>query len=144
MMVSKRGDDVEVLQVVGWSSVWKYREMEDNDERMKVDVYVDSDWASGWSRKSTNKWMLTVDGVGWSTTQKARALTGGEAEYNAMVTGCALGCTRCPRTWAEGRRSGFVGNRRGLGTDVVKEGQTKLKTVNGPLKHWHDLSVSAC
>ena len=27
--------------------VWKYQEMEDDDEKVKVDVYVDSDWASG-------------------------------------------------------------------------------------------------
>ena len=24
--------------------VWKYQEMEDDDEKLKVDVYVDSDW----------------------------------------------------------------------------------------------------
>ena len=27
--------------------VWKNQEMEDDDEKVKVDVYVDSDWASG-------------------------------------------------------------------------------------------------
>ena len=35
--------------------VWKYKELEDDDdEKENVDVYVDSDWASGWSRKSTS------------------------------------------------------------------------------------------
>ena len=32
--------------------VWKYQEMEDDDEKVKVDVYVDSDSASEWSPKS--------------------------------------------------------------------------------------------
>ena len=60
--------------------VWKYQEKENDDERVKVDVHVDSDWASGWSRKSTSGAVLTVDGVGvkhWSRTQKARALSSG-------------------------------------------------------------------
>ena len=74
--------------------MWKYQETEDDDEKVKVDVYVDSDWASGWSQKSTSGGMLTVNGVGvkhWSRTQKARALSSGEAECYAMVTGCAEG-----------------------------------------------------
>ena len=61
--------------------VWKCKEREDDDEKVKVDVYVDSDWASGWSRKSTSGGMLTVNGVGvkhWSRTHKARALSSGE------------------------------------------------------------------
>ena len=68
--------------------VWKYTEKEDDGE----DVWVDSDWASGWQRKSTSGGMMTVDGVAvkhWSRTQKARALSTGEAEYYAMVTGAA-------------------------------------------------------
>ena len=72
--------------------VWKDKEMEDDDdEKVKVDVYVDSDWASGWSRKSTSGEILTVSGVGvkhWNSTQKARVLSSGEAEYYAMVTVC--------------------------------------------------------
>ena len=38
--------------------------------------------------------MLTVDGVAvkhWTRTQMARARSSGEAEYYAMVTGCAEG-----------------------------------------------------
>ena len=56
--------------------VWKYREKE-NDDDEKVDVYVDSDWASGWSRKSPSGGMLTVDGVRvmhWSRTQKGQGI----------------------------------------------------------------------
>ena len=59
--------------VVAKMLVWNYKEMEDDDERVKVDVY--SDWASGWSRKSTSGGMLTANGVGaqhWRI-QKARA-----------------------------------------------------------------------
>lgn len=64
------------------------------DEVVVVDVFVDSDWASGAERKSTSGGMMCVDGVGikhWSRTQKARALSSGEAEYYAMVTGGAEG-----------------------------------------------------
>ena len=63
--------------------VWKNPEMEDDDERVKVGAYVDSDWASGWSRKSTSAGMLTASGVGvkhWSRTPKARALRSGERQ----------------------------------------------------------------
>ena len=124
---------------------------------MKVDVYVDSDWANGWSRKSTSGGMMTVDGVGvkhWSRTQKARALSSGEAEYYAMVTGCAeglglkslaedLGWKAEVRLWTDSSAAKAIGNRRGLGKlrhvelkwlwvqDVVKEGRVKLKTVKG-------------
>ena len=137
--------------------VWKYHEMEDDDEKVMVDVYVDSDWASGWSRKSTSGGMLTVNGVGvkhWSRTQKARALSSGEAEYYAMVTGCAeglgmqslaedLGWKAEIRLWTDSSAAKAIGNRRGLGKlhhvelkwlwvqDVVKEGRVKLKTVKG-------------
>ena len=73
--------------------VWKYQEKQDDDEKVKGDVYVDFGWTSGWSRKSTSGGMLTVDGVGvkhWRRTQKARALISGEADYDAMVTGSAV------------------------------------------------------
>ena len=138
--------------------VSKYKEMEDDDdEKVKVDVYVDSDWASGWSRKSTSGEMLTVSGVGvkhWSSTQKARALSSGEAEYYATVTGCAeglgmqslvedLGWTAEIWLWTDSSAAKAIGNRRGLGKlrhvelkwrwvqDIVKEGRVKLKTVKG-------------
>ena len=137
--------------------VWKYWEKEDDDEMVNVDVYVDSDWASGWSRKSTSGGMITVDGVGvkhWSRTQKARALSSGEAEYYAMVTGCAeglglqslaedLGWKTEVQIWTDSSAAKAIANRRGLGKlrhvelkwlwvqDIVKEGRVKLKTVRG-------------
>ena len=67
--------------------VWKYCGKEDDDEKMKVDVRLDSDWASGWSRNFTSGGMLTVNCLGvkhWSRLQKARALSSEEAEYHAL------------------------------------------------------------
>ena len=61
---------------------------------MNLDVYVDSDWAGSTDRKSTSGGMVCVDGAAtkhWSRTQKARALSSGEAEYYAIVTGSAEG-----------------------------------------------------
>ena len=137
--------------------VWRYHEKEDGDEMVHVDVFVDSDWATGWSRKSTSGGMMAVDGVGikhWSRTQKARALSSGEAEYYAMVTGCAeglgmqslaedLGWRMDVRIWTDSSAAKAVGTRRGLGKlrhvelkwlwvqDMVKEGRVKLRTVRG-------------
>ena len=75
--------------------VWKYHEKENDDERGEG-------WMCTWTpigrvdgREGPRaQGLLTVDGVGvehWSRTQKARALSSGEAEYHAMVTGCAEG-----------------------------------------------------
>ena len=61
---------------------------------MNLDVYVDSDWAGSTDRKSTSGGMVCVSGAAikhWSRTQKARALSSGEAEYYAIVTGSAEG-----------------------------------------------------
>ena len=44
--------------------VWRYGEKEADDEAVVVDVFVDSDWASGAERKSTSGGMMCVDGVG--------------------------------------------------------------------------------
>ena len=57
-------------------------------------VYVDSDWAGSVDRKSTSGGMVCIGGAAskhWSRTQKARALSSGEAEYYAVVTGSAEG-----------------------------------------------------
>ena len=70
--------------------VWKYLKKGDGKETLWIDVFVDSYWASDWERKSTTRGMIRVDGAGanhWARTQKARALSSGEAEYYAMVTG---------------------------------------------------------
>ena len=98
-----------------------------------------------------------MDGVGvkhWSRTQKARALSSGEAEYYAMVTGCAeglglqslaedLGWKTEVQIWTDSSAAKAIANRRGLGKlrhvelkwlwaqDIVKGGRVKLKTVRG-------------
>ena len=106
--------------------VWKYGEKETDEETVWVDVYVDSDWATGWKRKSTSGGMIVVDGVGikhWSRTQKARALSSGEAEYYALVTGSAeglglqslaeeLGWTVKVRVWTDSSAGKSVAMRR--------------------------------
>ena len=100
---------------------------------------------------------MTVDGVGvkhWSRTQKARALSTGEAEYYAMVTSCAeglglqalaedMGWKVTVRIWTDSSAAKAVAKRRGLGKlrhvelkwlwvqDMVKEGRVKLKTIRG-------------
>ena len=75
--------------------VWRMEEWADDDE-VKIEVKVDSDWAKAKNRKSTSGGMVVVGRVGvkhWSRSQKARALSSGEAEYYALATGCmeALG-----------------------------------------------------
>ena len=137
--------------------VWCYGADNEDEVKLRIDVYVDSDWASGWSRKSTSGGMVVVNGAGikhWSRTQKARALSSGEAEYYAMVTGCAeglgmqsiatdLGWESEVRVWSDSSAARSVGNRRGLGKlrhvelkwlwvqDAVKDGRVKLRTVPG-------------
>ena len=116
-----------------------------------------SDWASGAERKSTIGGMMCVDGVGvkhWSRTQKARALSSGEADNYAIVTGCAeglglqslakdLGWMVEVRLWTDSSAAKAVANRRGLGKlrhvelkwlwvqDMAKERKVELKTVKG-------------
>ena len=101
--------------------------------------------------------MICVDGVGvkhWSRTQKAWALSSGEAEYYAMVTGGAeglgmqslaedLGWKVQVRIWTDSSAAKAVANRRGLGKlrhverkwlwmqDVVKEGRIQPNTSKG-------------
>jgi hypothetical protein len=99
--------------------------------------------------------MICVDGAGvkhWSRTQKARALSSGEAEYYAMVTGGGeglgmqalaedLGWEVKVRVWTDSSAAKAVANQRGLGKlrhvelkwlwmqEMVKEGRIQLKTV---------------
>ena len=73
--------------------VWHMREL-DEGEKIGIEVWVDSDWAKGSERKSTSGGVMTLGGVAvkhWSRTQKTRALSVGEAEYAAMVSGSAEG-----------------------------------------------------
>ena len=74
--------------------VWRFKEFEEERKRWRLDVHVDSDWAKGADRKSTSGGMAMLEGAGvkhWSRTQKTRALSSGEAEYYALVSGCAEG-----------------------------------------------------
>ena len=75
--------------------VWNYREFEGERRMLRLDVHVDSDWAGGGAdRKSTSGGMMMLEGAAvkhWSRTQKTRAMRSGEAEYYALVTGCAEG-----------------------------------------------------
>ena len=134
-----------------------YQEKEADDEAVVVDVFVDLDWANGAERKSTSGGIMCVDEVGvkhWSRTQKAWALSSGEAEYYAMVTGGAeglgmqslaedLGWKVQVRIWTDSSAANAVANRRSLGKlrhielkwllmqEMVKEGRIQLKTVRG-------------
>ena len=57
------------------------------------------------SRKSTNSGCLMWRGVclkAWSTTQGVVALSGGEAEYYAAVTGASEGLAFSQRAWILG------------------------------------------
>ena len=61
---------------------------------MDLDVCVDSDWAGSTDRKSTSGGMVCISGANmkhWSRTRKARALSSGQTEYYAIVTGSAGG-----------------------------------------------------
>ena len=136
--------------------IWRMWEWEDGEE-VKVEVFVDSDWAKEASRKSTSGGMLTVGGVGvkhWSRTQDSRALSVGEAEYYALVTGCkeGLGMQSLLRDmgweaevviWSDSSTAKGVAARRGLGKmrhvelrylwvqEAVKRGRVRLEKVRG-------------
>ena len=59
-----------------------------HDDKVYVDVHVDSDWAKGPERKSTSGDMMMINGTvvkHWSRTQATRALSTAEAEYYAVV-----------------------------------------------------------
>ena len=74
--------------------VWKYREFDGEEEQLEIVVYVDSDWAGSAERKSTSGGLVVIGGAAikhWSRTQKTRALSVGEAEYYAVVSGSAEG-----------------------------------------------------
>ena len=86
-----------------------------HDDKVNVDVHVDSDWAKGPERKSTSGGMMMINGTvvkHWSRTQATRALSTAEAEYYAVVTGAAeglgmqsmmadLGVTTHVRVWTD-------------------------------------------
>ena len=136
--------------------VWKMGEV-DNDGEVVIEVWVDSDWAKGSERRSTSGGVMTVEGTAvkhWSRTQKTRALSVGEAEYMALVTGCADGlglqALMADLGWetevvikTDSTTAKAVASRRGLGKmrhvevrllwvqEAVKRGRIKLKKVGG-------------
>ncbi len=74
--------------------VWKYGDLGEDGLEMRIDVYVDSDWAGAADRKSTSGGMVMMSGVAvkhWSRTQRTRAISVGEAEDYAVGTGTAGG-----------------------------------------------------
>ncbi len=135
--------------------VWKMGELEEG--KLVIEVWVDSDWAKGDERKSTSGGIMTVGGVAvkhWSRSQRTRALSVGEAEYAAMVTGAAeglgmqalmedLGWETEVVIKTDSSTAKAVASRRGLGKlrhvevrmlwvqDAVKRGRIKLKKVGG-------------
>jgi hypothetical protein len=138
--------------------VWRMREWDD-DENVGIEVYVDSDWAKGADRKSTSGGVMTFGGVAvkhWSRSQASRALSVGEAEYYALVTGCAeglgmqsllvdLGWETKVKVLTDSTTAKAVAGRRGLGKlrhvelkflwvqEVVRRGRVKIAKVPGEL-----------
>ena len=98
-----------------------------HDDKVNVDVHVDSDWAKGPERKSTSGGMMMINGTvvkHWSRTQATRALSTAEAEYYAVVTGAAeglgmqsmmadLGVTTHVRIWTDSNAAKAIASRRG-------------------------------
>ena len=128
-----------------------------NDDKVNVDVHVDSDWAKGPERKSTSGGMMMINGTvvkHWSRTQATRALSTAEAEYYAVVTGAAeglgmqsmmadLGVTTHVRIWTDSNAAKAIASRRGLGKtrhvelrylwlqDVTESGRVKMRRESG-------------
>ena len=110
------------------SVVWRMGEWGDGEE-VKIDVYVDSDWAKSGDRKSTSGGLIALGGVGvkhWSRSQRSRALSVGEAEYYALVSGSAeglglrslledLGWDVRVRVWTDSSTAQSVAGQGGLG-----------------------------
>ena len=128
-----------------------------HDDKVNVDVHVDSDWAKGPERKSTSGGMMMINGTvvkHWSRTQATRALSTAEAEYYAVVTGTAeglgmqsmmadLGVTTHVRIWTDSNAAKAIASRRDLGKtrhvelrylwlqDVTKSGRVKMRRIPG-------------
>ena len=143
---------VEAMQVV-----WHYGEFEGEEGRRWIGVHVDSEWAGGVDRKSVSGGMVMIGGGAvkhWSRTQKTRAMSSGEAEYYAVVSGCAeglgvqslmadMGEIMGVRICTDSNAGRSVASRRGLGKlrhmevkylwvqDLVKDGRLEVRRVNG-------------
>ena len=140
------------------SVVWKMREWGEQEE-VRIDVYVDSDWAKSEDRRSTSGGVIVLGGAGvkhWSRAQRSRALSVGEAEYYALVSGSAeglglkslmedLGWDVGVKVWTDSSTAQSVASRRGLGKlrhvelrflwvqEMVKRGRLALGKVWGPV-----------
>ena len=138
--------------------VWRFNEWNGDRDYARLDVYVDSDWAGGEDRKSTSGGIVLLEGVAvkhWSRTQRSRALSVGEAEYYALVTGSAEGLgiesladdmgykLKVTVVWTDSNTARSLASRRGLGKmrhvelrylwvqDMVKENRLRVKRVSG-------------
>ena len=110
------------------SVVWSFGPWEDA-KTAQIDVSVDSDWAKREDRKSTSGGIMTVGGnvvKHWSRVQSSRALSVGEAEFYAAVTGGAeglgvqglltdLGLESKVKIWTDSDAARGIASRRGLG-----------------------------
>ena len=136
---------------------WKMRSWR-HDDKVNVDVHVDSNWASGPERNSTSGGMMMINGTvvkHWSRTQATRALSTAEAEYyHAVVTGAAqglgmqsiitdLGVATQVRVWTDSNAAKAMASRRGLGKtrhvelrclwpqEVTMSGRVKVRRIPG-------------
>ena len=103
----------------------------------------------------------------WSRTQKSRALSVGEAEYYAVVTGCAeglglqsllqdLGWETGVKVWTDSSTAKAVAGRRGLGKlrhvelkflwvqEVVRSGRIKMGKIPGTENTADHLTKDKC
>ena len=74
--------------------VWTFGEVDEEEMMNRIVVFVDSDWAGATDRKSTSGGVVYWSGVAvktWSRTQRVRALSSGEAEFYATMSGTAEG-----------------------------------------------------
>ena len=137
--------------------IWRFKEFEGERKRWRLDVHVDSEWAKGADRKSTSGGIVMLEGAGvkhWSRTQKTRASSSGEAEYYALVSGCAeglgiqslaadMGYEVEVRVWTDSDACRGIASRRGLGKmrrvelryswvqEVIKEGRLEVRRIPG-------------
>ena len=137
--------------------VWWFGEVDEEEQSEEIEVFVDSDWAGARDRKSTSGGMVLMGGVAvksWSRTQKVRALSSGEAEFYAIVSGVAeglgmvtlaadLGWRARVLLWTDSNAGRAICSRKGLGKlrhletkwlwvqDVVRSGRIRVRKVGG-------------
>jgi hypothetical protein len=75
--------------------VWRFTEDKNQDDKIRIDVFTDSDWAGDKkTRKSTSGGIIAVAGgicKSWAGTQSTIAASSGEAEYYSLIEGAAEG-----------------------------------------------------